>query len=131
MDAAIRDWEQPTSIKDAEDRKDKTLSQLFNVDAQLNSKHLTDETGKRYDSAAYHARRQALLKHKTRLLKELKRLKAWIHATKDNRPTTHNASDAALLRQAYTLLTQLKEDGVDFDEQELLFIDYLASRVEG
>jgi len=123
----INEWEQPESIKDAEQKKDKTLSLLFNIDSQLNNKHLTDETGKRLDPPRYQTRRQQLLKQKTQLIKELKRLNTWMrHSRNSNTP---EMSDAALLRKAYDMFMQLQSDGVEFEPDEAEFLELLSVRI--
>lgn len=124
------EWQDPTSIKDAENRKDKTISMLFNIDAQLNNKQLTDEDGNRLDSHAYQARRSKLLKQKSHILRDLKHLRHWIRNARDASSSDSKVlPDNALLRKAYELFAQLRDDGVDFEEHELEFIDVLAARV--
>ena len=126
------DWQEPSSIKEAETRKDKTLSRLFNIDAQLNSRNLTSGDGSRLDSASYQSRKNELLREKTRELRELKKLRNWIKSERLGSSNGANVmSDTALLKKAYTLFLQLKDDGVDFEDAELEFIDVLAARVGG
>jgi hypothetical protein len=124
------EWQDPTSIKDAENRKDKTIAMLFNIDAQLNNKQLTDEDGNRLDSHAYQARRAKLLKQKSHILRDLKHLRHWIRNARDASSADNKVlPDNALLRKAYELFAQLRDDGVDFEDHELEFIDVLAARV--
>lgn len=124
------DWQEPASIKDAENRKDKTIALLFNIDAQLNSKMLTDENGRRLDSQTYQLRRNKLLRQKSQVLKDLRRLRNWIRSERD---AVHSEDavmpDSVLLKRAYALFTQLREDGVDFEPRELELLDLLAARV--
>jgi hypothetical protein len=122
-----RSWEEPESIKDAEQKKDKTLALLFNIDSQLNNKHLTDETGKRLEPQRYQAKRQQLLKQKTQLLRELKRLGSWIRNARN--PSGTELSDSSLLKRAYQMFIQLQEDGVEFEPEETQFIEVLATRI--
>lgn len=124
------DWQDPTSIKDAEQRKDKTIALLFNIDAQLNSKMLTDEDGRRLDSQSYQTRRNRLLRQKAQILKDLRRLRNWIRSAREAANNDNTAMpDSVLLKRAYDLFTQLREDGVDFEPRELELLDLLAARV--
>ena len=122
-----RSWEEPESIKDAEQKKDKTLSLLFNIDSQLNNKHLTDETGKRLEPQKYQVKRQQLLKQKSQLLRDLKRLGSWIRNARN--PVGAEMTDAALLKKAYQMFLQLQEDGVEFEPEEAQFLEVLSARV--
>lgn len=123
------EWQEPQSIKDAEAKKDKILSKLFNLDAQLNSKNLTNEAGQRLDSVSYQDRKHNLTKQKAQALRELKRLRNWIKSARFSSAENSTLTDSALLRKAYSLFLQLKDDGVDFDKSELEFLDVLAARI--
>lgn len=118
----------PTSLADAEDRRQQITLEIQGIQAQLGDKQRTDESGRRLDTQEYWTWKKRAQHALNQKLDELRTLKAWI---KEHRPSSsydavmrapvNNQVDEIInhLENLYALLIRLKAEDVDFDAPEL------------
>lgn len=114
----------PSSLADAEERRQQLTLEIQGIQAQLGDKQRTDESGRRLTAEEYWAWKKRAQHALNQKLDELRSLKTWI---KERRPVyeehVHPQSKidtiVGHLAGLCTVLENLRAEDVDFDSEEL------------
>lgn len=125
---AERDWQEPASIDEAEERYLRTVEETQKIDAQLSQKNRSDEFGQRLVGNEYHQWRARAVFARQKLTAEARLLKAWVkrkrHEASALRAGVLAPDDPkALLLAARDLIKKLADEGVDIDADEWALIE--------
>lgn len=121
----------PSSLTEAEEQRQRITLEIQGIQAQLGDKQRTDETGNRLEASEYWAWKKRAQHALNQKLDELRTLKAWI---KEHRPSSYDEVmrspvesqiDGIVVHLANLcgILLNLKNEDVDFDQDELVKIE--------
>lgn len=118
----LDDKHTPTSVEDAEARREALTSQVQDLQAQLGDKQKTDQHGLRMSSTDYWAWRHDAQQTLNAKLGELRAIKAWLRARGRHGPGQTDPS-IQHLTNLFLLVDQLiKEDSVELNQAELALV---------
>lgn len=116
--------EPPKTLTEAEARRKELIAEVQGIQAQLGDKQRTGKDHRRLSPKEYWTWRkkaQAALNHKLSLLRQTK---AWIREHRQNNlPPIDPISAVGYLSNLYQIIMTLKDEEVDFDEDEEREID--------
>lgn len=109
-------FNEPTSIGDADLRRQALIGEIQTIQAQLGDRHRTDKQGRRLPSHEYWDWSRKARYSLNLRLEELRSIKDWI---KSRRPPDIQGNISELhLKNLYLIAREAMDDGVEFNELE-------------
>lgn len=116
----LDDKDTPTSVEEAEARREALTLQVQDLQAQLGDKQKTDQHGRRMSSKNYWAWRSDAQQTLNAKLGELRAVKAWLRARGRQGPADPSIQH---LTNLFLLVDQLiKEDSVELNQAEYALV---------